>query len=324
VGAVEVAFWAGFVAVEAARAAVEGLLDLDDVADVRQGAEAKAGDSGAVDGGDGGVDGGCEVHGGGVVDVVHGGGAHEGGGLEEGELTGEVGYAGWRRVLGGWNLGGWVLGGWGLGFGFLEDVLGQGFIGGGSKQIDMVVFGYLVYEGHPFLLRVLFGKPDGGWGDGDIWDICFVGLDFCLVLSGGVEAGFGWFFVGDIFYKKLVAVDLVEGGGAGFEGAGFDGRAYDMGDAFGEEAAQGVFVEADGLFCAGEGGEEAGGGEALDVDDLVVVFFADEAAHAPEILQLAFFFIPDQDLVEPGVACEQGFVAFADEEVDLGVGEGLV
>jgi hypothetical protein len=88
--AIKVPKGAGFVAVEATWAAFEGFGGLDDESYVRQGAEAKSGDGAAVDGGDGRIDSGCEVQGGGIVDIVHDGGAHEGGGLEKGQLAAEV------------------------------------------------------------------------------------------------------------------------------------------------------------------------------------------------------------------------------------------
>ncbi len=89
-GAFKMAEGAGFVAVETAGAAIEGLANLDNIFIVGQGAKAEGGDGGAIDRGDGGIHSGGKMHGGGVVGVIHGRAALEGGGLEETQLAREV------------------------------------------------------------------------------------------------------------------------------------------------------------------------------------------------------------------------------------------
>ena len=232
-------FWAGSVAMEPAGAAVQGLLDLDDESLVREGAEAESGDGGAIDGGDRGVYGGCEMHGSRIVDIVHGCAFHQGGGLQEAKRPAEIDGAG---------MGGFYL-------------FAAFFIGWGAEEIDGISMRQLSQEGGPFFGRILFGEPDGGRGDGDI-GLDFVRLDFFLIAWRRIKAGFGRLIVGEGCNKSLIAFDLVA-------------VANDVGDLFAEKEAKRVFVKSDCLPRAGEGGEQAGCGEPLDVDNDVIFYMSD-------------------------------------------------
>jgi hypothetical protein len=276
-------FWAGFIAMESAGAAVEGLPDLDDESLIREGAEAKGGDGGAVDRGDRGVDGGGEVHGGRIVDIVHVCFFHQGGGLKEAKGSAEIdGF--WMR-----------------GFYFFAELA----VGGRAEEIDGVAQRKVFEESGPFFFWILLGEPDGRGGDGDI-GFGLIGLDFFFIACRRIKSGFGRLVVGEGGDKGLVTFDLVA-------------VVDDVGYLFGEEKAERVLVKADRNSCAGKGGKEAGGGESLDVDDGVVPGSADASCEAPEVLEFIFALVPDKDFVKEGVANEEGFVAFSYQEIDLSI-----
>ncbi len=162
----------------------------------------------------------------------------------------------------------------------------------------------------PFFSGVLFGEPYGGGADGDIGGLAVPG-DGVLVCRGWVKAWFGGDRAGEVFDQFLVAVDLVS-------------AADDMRDPFCKKAAERVFIETDGLSGAGKHGQQTGSGKALDVYQGIVSGAADPPEQAPEIPELVSSFIPDQGLVDEGMSGEQGFIAFAEHEIDLCVGEGGV
>jgi hypothetical protein len=281
-------FWAGFIAMEPAGAAVEGLPDFDDESLVREGAEAKGGDGRAVDRGDRGVDGGGEMHGGRVIDIIHVCFFHQGGGLKEAKGSAEIDRF-WMRD-----------------FYFFAELA----VGGRAEEVDGVALRKVLEEGGPFFFWILLGEPDGRGGDGNI-GFGLIGSDFFFIACRRIKVGFGRLVVGECSDKGLVPFDLV---------AVID----DMGDLFSEKEAQRIFVKADRLFCAGEDGEEAGGGESLNIDHGIVLCSADASCEAPEVLDFMFALVPDEDFVEEGVANEQGFVAFSYQEIDPGVGiEGV-
>src|SRR5882762_4672742 len=102
--------------------------------------------------------------------------------------------------------------------------------------------------------------------------------DEIVVLLHRIKTRSGGDGIGEIFYEELVAIDLVRGN---------SGLVADhMPDPPGKKPAEGILVEADGLTRAGESGEQAGGGEALHVDNLIVFRAADAAKEGPEIAQL--------------------------------------
>lgn len=247
---------------ETAGAAVERLLDLDDESFVRQRAEAKGGDGGAVDRGDRRIDSRGEMHGGRVVDIVHGGVFHQGGGLQEAKFSAKVDR-------------GFVSG---------PDLFAQLLVGGCAEEVDGVALRYLLEKGGPLFFWILLGEPDGGGRDGDI-GFGLIGVDFFFIACRRIKVGFGRLIVRERGNKGLVPFDLMA-------------VTDDMRDLFGEEKAEGVLVKADRNGCAGKGGEEAGGGESLNIDHDIVPGSTDATDQVVEVPQLMFAFFPDQDFME--------------------------
>src|ERR1700743_3895941 len=90
VGAMEMPKRAGLVTMQPAGAAREGLFDLNDVAHIGKRSKSKPWYRGAIDGGDGRIDGRRKVHGRRIIHVVHNGVPHQRRGLEKAELTAKV------------------------------------------------------------------------------------------------------------------------------------------------------------------------------------------------------------------------------------------
>ena len=224
------------------------------------------------------------MHGGRVIDIVHVCLFHQGGGLQKAQRSAEVDGGG---------TGGFYL-------------FAQFHVGMGPQKIDGELFWQLFEECRPFFFWILLGEPDGGGGDGEI-GFGLIRLDLFFIRCCGIKSGFGRVIVGEGGDEYLVAFDLMP-------------VADDMGDLFGEEETQRVFVKADGPACAGKRGEEAGGGETLDVDHGIVPGPADKSDEVVKVPQLMPALIPDEHFVEEGVAGQEGLIAFSHKEVDMGVG----
>jgi hypothetical protein len=113
--------------------------------------------------------------------------------------------------------------------------------------------------------------------------------------------------VGEVFDEGLVALDLMA-------------VADDMRDLFGEQETQRVLVKADRNGCAGKGGEKAGSGESLNVDNGIVLCLSDGLDQVEQVSLLMLTLVPDEHFMEEGVAGQQGFVPFSYQEIDAGVG----
>jgi hypothetical protein len=183
-------------------------------------------------------------------------------------------------------------------------------VGRSTEEVDGEGWGGFLQKGDPFFRRVLFGEPDRGGADGDIGAVAVSG-DGVLVCRGWIKAWFGGYGAGESFYQFLVAPDLVS-------------FADDMGNSFCKKPAERILIETDGLPGARKNRQKTRGGKALDINQGIIFCAADAPAKAPKIAELVLFFIPDQGLVDEGMCGEQGLVAFAEQEIDLGSGEGGV
>jgi hypothetical protein len=91
-----------------------------------------------------------------------------------------------------------------------------------------------------------------------------------------------------------------------------------------KETRPGVTVEAYFAGAFRKRGHEAGGGEALEVDHIIVAGFADKMYDAVQVGILVLSFIPDDDFGEIRVLEQEAFVAFAEEKIDAGAGKILM
>lgn len=95
-------------------------------------------------------------------------------------------------------------------------------------------------------------------------------------------------------------------------------------DASVEEKMQGIPIESDPFLSPGERRQQAGREEALYIDDCLITSASDDAQQSKEVPEFPLLFVPYHYLSQVWVSLEQGFIAFSDEEIDLGIGVMLV
>jgi hypothetical protein len=91
-------------------------------------------------------------------------------------------------------------------------------------------------------------------------------------------------------------------------------------DASVEQEMQGIPIESDPFLSPGERRQQAGRKEALYIDDCVITSASDDAQQSKEVPEFPLLFVPYHYLSQVWVSREQGFIAFSDEEIDLGIG----
>jgi hypothetical protein len=91
-------------------------------------------------------------------------------------------------------------------------------------------------------------------------------------------------------------------------------------DASVEQKMQGIPIESDPFLSPGERRQQAGREEALYIDDRVITSASDDAQQSKEVPEFPLLFVPYQYFSQVWVSGEQGFVAFSDKEIDLGIG----
>ena len=105
----------------------------------------------------------------------------------------------------------------------------------------------------------------------------------------------------------------------GFVQMTFSGESA-MWDASVEQKMQGIPIESDPFLSPGKRRQQAGRKEALYIDDCVIISASDDAQQSKEVPEFPLLFVPYQYFSQVWVSREQGFIAFSDEEIDLGIG----
>src|SRR5690349_8766579 len=125
----------------------------------------------------------------------------------------------------------------------------------------------MLQKADPFFGWILFGEPDRCRTNGNIVPLPIL-PDFLVITCRRIQMGMGGLRVGEILDQSLVAIDLVP-------------FADQVRHSFGKQPAERVLIEADRLPGPRESGQQAGGGEALNIDDLVIPGAANVSPETP-------------------------------------------